>query len=73
MGGPQKIVNYPPPGVTYNKTISAIRVVDRKCNNTGGYAQILSGGVGHKNATLRLYAEYRREFHFVVYIFGLAF
>jgi len=72
----QKIVNYPGdflhPGFIRNETITAIKIQDRDCNGTGGYAQISPRtGVGYRNATIRMYSTGAgKGFNFCLQIFG---
>jgi len=73
----QKSINYPgdflPPGYVCNTTITAIRIQDRYCNGTGGYAQIIpgSGGVGNCKVSIKLFSTGTgKGFSFYVQIFG---
>jgi hypothetical protein len=53
------------------RNISRIRALDLNTNNTGGFATIISGGVGYRNVTIRLQSSLAgRGFSFFVDIYG---
>jgi hypothetical protein len=53
------------------RNISRIRALDLNTNNTGGFASVVSGGIGFRNVTLRLQASAAgRGFNFFVDIYG---
>jgi hypothetical protein len=50
--------------------INCIQVTDKKENGTGGYASVVSGGVGHNNVMLHFASQFSRRFSFAVKIYG---
>jgi Transcription activator MBF2 len=53
------------------RNISRIRALDLNNNGTGGFASIISGGVGFKNVTIRLASSAAgRGYNFFVDIYG---
>nr|AGM32454.1 venom protein R-like protein [Coptotermes formosanus] len=70
---PYKFLGYTSSDMTYSNPdarINCIQVTDQKENGTGGYASIVSGGVGHNNVTLHFESQFSRGFSFVVKIYG---
>lgn len=53
------------------RNITRIRALDLNNNGTGGFASIVSGGVGQRNVTLRLQASaIGRGYQFFVDVYG---
>ncbi|CRL01463.1 CLUMA_CG014341, isoform A [Clunio marinus] len=53
------------------RNITRIRALDLNANGTGGFASIVSGGVGFRNVTIRLQSSaIGRGFTFFVDIYG---
>jgi hypothetical protein len=53
------------------RNITRIRALDLAINGTGGFARIVSGGVGQKNVTLQLSSSLAgRGYAFYVDIYG---
>ncbi|KAF2896775.1 hypothetical protein ILUMI_09393 [Ignelater luminosus] len=70
-----KIISYPgaslPSSLRPNATINAIRIQDRYCNDTGGYAEIVEGGIGYKSVKIKLYSKnFGKGFNFYVMLAG---
>ena len=68
-----KLLGYASSDMTYSNPdakINCIEVTDQKENGTGGYTNIVSGGVGHNTVTLHFKSQFSRGFSFVVKIYG---
>ncbi|XP_017769102.1 PREDICTED: uncharacterized protein LOC108557183 [Nicrophorus vespilloides] len=64
-------VLYYAPGYYRNTTITGIRCYDLKGNNSDGYANVLYGGVGYRDAKIRLFNTMaNRKLNFRVEIYG---
>ena len=51
-------------------TITAVEAIDNWNDGTGGNPEIISGGVGHKNVTVRVTSRHLRGFDHTVYVYG---
>lgn len=52
-------------------TITYINVLDQKANGTGGYANLISGGVGFNHTGLHLKSRRNHGINFIVDIYGV--
>ena len=50
--------------------ITAVEAIDNRNDGTGGDPEIISGGVGHKNVTVRVTSRHFRGFDHTVYVYG---
>lgn len=63
-------ITYPQGQQFNNKTITAIRVTDQVPCEKGGYAQLLSGGVGFNYVTIHFKSQRGKSFNFILEVFG---
>jgi hypothetical protein len=69
LGTTTTYLRYPPWGIG-NKTITYIQALDKYHGNTGGYASVVGGGVGHGYVTLSFRSQFNRGIKFIVEIYG---
>lgn len=63
-------VAYPLAGQKPKEIITCIEVSDQWRNGTNGYPELVKGGLGQRNATIRLTSLPRYGLAFVIKIFG---
>ena len=68
-----KLFNYQTETFSYtagNNEITSVVAYDVWSDDTGGNAEIVSGGVGCSRVTVKVTSELNRGFHFEFYVFG---
>jgi hypothetical protein len=50
--------------------ISCVHALDRWNDNTGGYAEIVGGGIGYNYVDVKITSQFGRGFHFVIDVYG---
>lgn len=65
-----KDIRYPSPYVTNNRTITAIKVLDRVPNGKGGTAEIYVGGVGFNYTIIHFKSQRSEKLDFELEIYS---
>lgn len=63
-------LRYPPWGYNRRENITAITAIDQMAGNTGGFANITSGGVGLASVNIHFRSQRSRSLKFLVEIYG---
>jgi len=53
-----------------NNIIGCVHAHDQWTDGTGGYAELVGGGVGHNHVDVKITSQFNRGFWFVIEVFG---
>jgi hypothetical protein len=53
-----------------NKIIGCVQAIDQWTDDTGGYAEIIDGGIGYNYVTVKVTSQFSRGFWFEIEVYG---